>query len=55
MVVTVMMPVMMTMVASMVTPAMARVVVVVAGTAYECHNKGNNGKFLHTRPLYHIL
>lgn len=43
------------MVTSVVTPAMVRAVVMVAGTAYECHDKGNNGKFLHTHSLYHIF
>lgn len=43
------------MVTSVVAPAMVRAVVMVAGTAYECHDKGNNGKFLHTHPLYHIF
>ncbi len=43
MVVAVMIPMVTAVIASGVTPAMARVVVMVAGTAYECHDKGNNG------------
>lgn len=46
---------MMPMVISVVSPAMVRAVVMVAGTAYECHNKRNNGKFLHKHPLYHTF